>query len=121
MGITVEFDGFYRNRFRNVTPDDIVLKGRTLTIKGVRVPVAEQRLYDVFYFLRGKTYYRHGKVTVALLKDGSIKYYCDTSNHTADYFASKIIEFGMARNYDYLPHEIKKIPDDDTYLTGWSD
>lgn len=118
MGITVEFDGFYRNSFRNVSPDDIVLKGRTLMIKDTRVPVAPEQLYNLFYFLSEKTNYKHGKVTVVLLKNGDIKYLNKTSNNTADYFAGKILGFGMMEHYDFLPHSTSEIPDDDTYKTG---
>ncbi len=118
MGITVEFDGFYRNSFKNVSPEDIVLDGRTLIIKGTRVPVDQQRLYDLFYFLSEKTSYKHGKVTIVLLKNGDIKYLNKTSNNTPDYFAGKILGFGMMEHYDFLPHSTSEIPDDDTYMTG---
>lgn len=118
MGITVEFDGFYRNVFKNVSPCHIVLQGRTLLIKGTRVPVAQQQLYNLFYFLSEKTSYKHGKVTVVLLKNGDIKYLNRTSNNTPDYFAGKILGFGMMEHYNILPRRIEEIPDDDTYMTG---
>lgn len=118
MGITVEFDGFYRNVFKNVRPCNIVLQGRTLLIKGSRVPVAQKQLYNLFYFLSEKACYKHGKVTVVLLKNGDIKYLNKTSNNTPDYFAGKILGLGMMEHYYFLPHSTSEIPDDDTYMTG---
>lgn len=121
MGITVEFEGFYRNVFKNVSPCHIVLQGRTLLIKGTRVPVAPRQLYNLFYFLSEKTCYKHGKVVVVLLKNGDIKYLDKTNNSTADYYAGKILGFGMMEHYHFLTHgssESSEIPDESTYLTG---
>ena len=118
MAITVEFDGRYHNKISNVAPNDIILREKSLFVKGIRIPAMEDRLYDLFYFLEAETRYKHGKVSIALLVNGDIQYQSSTSNNTADYYASKILGFGSSPAYYYLQRSSYGIPQYDEYLIG---
>lgn len=119
MAITVELDGRFRNKITKVNPNDIVLQGKRLSVKGIQIPVTEDRLYDLFFYLEKAARYKHGKVSVALLSNGDIKVNKDTSNNTADYYATRILEFGTDRNhYEMLPRRPYGVPSDGEMLIG---
>ncbi len=118
MAITVVFDGRYRNKISHVSPDDIVLKGRSLTVKRIRIPVADERLYDLFYFLEEQARYKHGKVTVALLVNGDIRYHRTTTDDTANYYAKKFFDLGSIESYSDLYRNSHSIPAEDEYMVG---
>lgn len=118
MSVTVEFDGRYRNKFKNVSPKDVVLEGRNLSIRDTRIPVQEDRLYDLFYFLEDITRYKVGNITIVLLGGGDMQYTGRATDNTADYYADKILGFGNAKSYYYINRNIKKIPPEDEYIWG---
>lgn len=118
MAITIEFDGRFRSKISNVTPKDITLRGRILKVKNDRIPVMEDRLYDLFYFLERESRHKHGKISIALLVDGDIRYSSTTTDNTADYYADKILGYGMSPCYFFLPRRGSGIPRDDELLIG---
>lgn len=118
MSVTIKFDGVYRNKIRKVNPDDIVLQGKRLTIKGVNIPIIESRLYDVFYFLEKQTRYKHGETTLILLNNGDVKYISEVNNSSSDYYIGMVLGFGTVKISQTLFRNVEKIPDDDVYLIG---
>lgn len=118
MSVTIKFDGIYRNKICKVNPDDIVLQGKKLKIKGVNIPIVESRLYDVFYFLEKKTRYKHGETTLILLNNGEIKYTSNVNNSSSDYYIGKILGFGTVKTINILFRNVEKTPGDDEYLIG---
>lgn len=119
MAITVEFDGRLRKKFTNVSPGDIVLRERSIFVQGVRIPVSDDRLYDLFYLLEKKTKYKHGKIVISLLVNDDIRYLCNTSNDTMDFYASKILGFGTTSgDYCILARHIHEIPSFGDVLIG---
>jgi hypothetical protein len=118
MSVTIEFDGRYRNKIKNVSPREIVLEGRSLSVRGIRIPVQEDRLYDLFYFLQGITRYQVGKITIVLLGDGVMKYTGRATDNKADYYADKILGFGTVQSYHVIYRRINEIPSHDVYIRG---
>ena len=56
MTITIELEGIYKRKFKDVIPQDIILQGQNLYIQGKNIPIAINRLYDVFdLFEKGRS------------------------------------------------------------------
>ena len=122
MAITVEFDGRFRKKISNVSPSDLLLRGKQLFVKGVQIPVMTDRLYDLFYLLEERTSYKHGKICVVLCANGDIKYHSKISNFTADYYVGKVMNFGTIPDYKELHRTYGKYgPTDDEYRVGGQD
>lgn len=117
MAITVEFDGRYRNKISNVSPNDIILKGKSLFVKGILIPAMPDRLYDLFSLLEKQTRYKYGKLSIALFANGDVEYQSTTSNSAAEYYADKILSAGVQRYYRGLAR-CNVIPSDDVYRIG---
>lgn len=119
MAITVEFDGQFRKKISKVSPSDIVLKGKQLFVQEMQIPVISDRLYDLFYLLEEQTSHKHGKLCVALLSNGDIKYYSTASNMTADYLVGKILNYGTIIDYQELYRRYGEYgPTDEEYRVG---
>ena len=118
MSVTIEFDGRYQKRFKDVEPNEVVLEGRNLSIRDTRIPVPDDRLYDLFYFLEKITRYKIGKISIALLSEGEMKYTGRATDNVPDYYAEKILGFGVARDYYIIHRSIKSIPSEEEYKMG---
>lgn len=116
MSATIEFNGYYKNCFRNVSPTDICIKGKNLYIHNISIPIAEKRLFDVFFLLEKECGYKNGKIKFILLKSGDIKYASKVTDDTIAFFVERI--FDSWEKYEYLPKKTETVPDDDVYLIG---
>lgn len=116
MSVTIEFDGYFRRCFRKVLPQNISIRGKQFYIHGIPIPIAESRLYDVFFYLEKECGYKNGKVKLVLLHSGDIQYASSTTDDSIDFFLTSV--FGPGATYYYLPKRIETIPSDDDYLVG---
>ena len=94
MAITVDYYGRFHCKISNVAPRDIILGGKILYVKGIKIPVIEDRLYDVFYFLEKEARNKYGKVILVFLENGNINYVSTTSNDKAEYYMDKVLRWG---------------------------
>ena len=118
MSVTIKFDGVYCNTIRNVGPEDVVLEGKKLSVKGISIPITPTRLYDAFYALAEESWYKHGIVTLVILKNGELQISSNASDNAADYFLGRFFELGALPTPHRVRHRIDRVPGDEEYKTG---
>lgn len=122
MSVTFKFDGTYRNSIKNVKPEDIVLRGKILTVKGIAIPFTPNSLFNAFYTMEKEARHKLGTVYINLLKSGDIQYASDTSDYAPDYYVGRILGFGNnSPSFYTVRHVSTRIPDDNEYLVGRSE
>ena len=116
MTITIELEGIYKRKFKDVIPQDIILQGQNLYIQGKNIPIAINRLYDVFDLFEKEARYKYGNIFVIIQNNDEIKYAGYTSNSAIDYHISSIMSFGNRIYYHHLCRRFSIIPDDNEFL-----
>lgn len=119
MSVTLNCDGTFQGKIKSVGPEDVVLRGKALSVKGVILPISPSHLYETFRVLERYTRYKHGTLYFKFLKSGDISYAVDASDDTADYYIGRVLGFGS--NYPSVWTRIfasSYSPDDDEYKVG---
>lgn len=120
MSITVKFDGKFKETINGVTPPDVKIIGRKLSVKGVLIPIRENLIFQAFRVLEDATNSFCGTLYIEIRVNGEVKYCDETSNHgVIDWGIGKILGFGSTKYWQHISnYRFSSIPDNDTYIEG---
>ena len=112
MAVTIRFNGVCFDRiFSNVDPPEIMIKNGVLIIRDVHIPVAQNRIFDLFYYLKkfmGRPMY--GVIEIHFSMSGEISHWASVHYTKFDYILTKISDIGMKKEREILPRNYNRIP-----------
>lgn len=120
MSITVKIDGKFQETINGVTPPDVKIIGRKLSVKGVLIPINESLIFSTFHVLEDAANSLCGTLYLEIRINGDVKYCDETSTHgVIDWGIGKILGFGSTKHWQHISNYIfSSIPANDTYMEG---
>jgi hypothetical protein len=120
MSITVKIDGKFQETINGVTPPDVKIIGRKLSVKGVLIPINENLIFQAFRVLEHAANSQCGTLYIEIRVNGEVKYCDETSTHgVINWAIERIVCFGTIKHWNNLyNYGSSSIPNNDTYMVG---
>lgn len=120
MSITVKFDGKYQNTIHVVTPLDVKIIGKRLSVKGSVIPINEDIIFETFKVIERAANSPCGTLFIEIRANGTARYCDETSSHgIIDWGLGKILGFGTSKSWSTISnYGFPSMPKSDTYMVG---